>query len=66
MLPKKITWKNIKTRWDILKKTSKIVDFVYDNPPIIVMWQALRVDKVSKIILKVVQDDFDNNFKKLF
>ena len=28
-----------------------------------VMWQALRADKVSKIDLKVVQDDFENTWK---
>ena len=41
----------------------KIMDFLYTTPPIMVTWQAPRADKVSKIVLKVVQEDFGNTRK---
>ena len=42
------------------------MDFVYTTPPIMVTWQTPKADKVSKIILKVVQEDFDNICKKWY
>ena len=47
-------------------KTSKIIDFLYTTPPIMVRWQTPRAEEVSKIVLKVAKDDFDNNCKKLY
>ena len=42
--------KILRTLMRYSQKNLKIVDFVYITPPIIVKWQALRFDKVSKII----------------
>ena len=42
------------------------MDFLYTTPPIMVTWQAPRADKVSRIVLKVVQEDFGNTCKKLY
>ena len=30
-----------------------------------VTWQAPKADKVSKIVLKVVEEDFDNTYKNI-
>ena len=58
LLPNKVSWKNVKKSLRYFQKTSKIMDFLYTIPPIIVMWQAPRADAVSKIVLKVFQEDF--------
>ena len=39
------------------------MDYVYTTPPLMVPSHAPRADKVSKIVLKVVQEDFDNSDK---
>ena len=38
----------------------------YTNPPIMVTRQALRADRVSKIVVKVVQEDFDKTCEKSY
>ena len=50
---------------EIYSKNLKIMDFLYTTPPIMDTWQAVRADKVSKIVLKVVQEDFGNTCKKI-
>ena len=57
------TRKNSKNSAGYSHQTSKILDFLYTKPQIMVTWQALRADKVSKIVLKVVQEDFGNTSK---
>ena len=57
LLPKNISWRNIKNSPRYTQKTSKIMDFLYNTPPIMVTWQAFRADEVSKIILKVIRED---------
>ena len=42
------------------------MDFLYTNSPMMVMWQTPRADKVSKIVLKVPQEDFSNTNKKSY
>ena len=54
LLPKKISWRNIKNSLRYTPKTLKSMNFLYTTPPIMVTWQAPRADKVSKIVLKVV------------
>ena len=66
MLPKKISRRNIKNSPRYSQKTWKIMDFLYTIPWITVTWQIPRADKVSKVVLKVVQEDFSNTSKKLF
>ena len=39
------------------------MDFLYTAPPIMVMPQSPRAVKVLKIVLKVVQEDFNNTCK---
>ena len=38
------------------------MDFLYTTPPLMVSWQAIRADKV----LKIVKEDFDNTCKKSY
>ena len=64
LLPKKISGRNIKNSLRYTQKTLKIIDFLYTTPPMMVTWQAPRADKASKIVLKVVQEDFGNTSKK--
>ena len=40
------------------QKTSKIMDFVYTTPLIMVTWQAQRADQVLKSVLKGVQENY--------
>ena len=39
------------------------MDLLYTIPPIMVTWQAPRADKVSKIDLELVQEDFGKTCK---
>ena len=55
-----IAWKNITNSLRYATETSKIVDFLYNNPSIMVTWQTPRADKISKIVSKVLQEDFNN------
>ena len=57
--------KNIKNLLRYSQKNSKIVYFSYTMPPIMVTLETSRADKVSKIVLKVVKEDFGYTCKKL-
>ena len=56
--------KNIKNSLKYAPKTSKIMDFLYTTLPILVTRQTPRADKISKIVVKAVQEDFDDTYKK--
>ena len=56
----------MKTSLRYSQKALKKVDFLYTTLQITVMWQVLKANKVSKIILKVVQEYFDNIFKEFY
>ena len=61
---------------DFMKKYQNLAEIFSENlenrvflvyhPSIMVTWQVLRADKVSKIILKVVQEDFDIICKEFY
>ena len=64
---------DVATKKDFTKKYqklaeifSKILDFMYTTSPIMVTWQAFKANKVLKIVLKVVQEDFCNTCKKSY
>ena len=57
MLPKRISRRNITNSPRYSQKTS------YTALSIMVTWQAPSADKASKIVLKVVQEDFYNTCK---
>ena len=59
-------FRNIKNSLRYSNKTSTIMDFVYTNPPIMVTSQAPRADKVSEVVSKVPQEDFDYTCKKSY
>ena len=66
MLSKKFSRRNIKNSPGYSQKTLQSMDFVYTYPPIMVTWKALRADKVSKFVVKAVQEDFSNTCKNLY
>ena len=59
---------------DFIKKYQKVAEIFSKNieshrfrayHPSMIMWQAPKADKVSKIVIKVVKEDFDNTYKIL-